>query len=366
MFYYLSQSLWNVSNWFNVFRYITVRSGLAMVTAFVVVAVAGPATIRWLSRLKAGQVIRDDGPSTHQAKAGTPTMGGVLIVAAIIIGTLLWAEVSNPYVIAVTLVTVGYGAVGFADDYLKVRRQDSKGLRGRYKIVLEAAIGLIAILILSRTWTAEYHGAFSLTQLMVPFFKNFIPDLGLFFLIYALIVIMGSANAVNLTDGLDGLAIMPVVLVALAYAVFSYVVARHDTSQYLYIPFVRGASEMTVFCAAIMGAGLGFLWYNCHPAEVFMGDVGALSLGGALGMVAVATKHELVLLIVGAIFVAEALSVILQVGYFKFSHGKRIFRMAPLHHHFEEIGWDENKVIVRFWIVQILLVLFGLATLKLR
>jgi phospho-N-acetylmuramoyl-pentapeptide-transferase len=359
MLSYLLARLITLDSFFNVFRYITVRTGLALVTAFLIVVVLGPGTIRRLARFKLGQPIREDGPKNHAAKAGTPTMGGILIVGAVAVSSGLWAEIANPYFLMTMIVLLGYGAVGFADDYLKIKRRSSAGLRGRYKIVLEAAIGLAAIMTMASLTDLD-------TRLMVPFFKRLLPDLGLFYVVFALIVLLGSANAVNLTDGLDGLAIMPVALVALTYGAFAYLVSRLDTTAYLYLPFVRGAGELTVMCGAIMGAGLGFLWYNCHPAEVFMGDVGALGLGGAIGAMAVVTKHELVLLIVGGIFVAEALSVILQVGYFKWTHGKRIFLMAPLHHHFEQKGWPEEKVIVRFWIVQVILVLFALATLKLR
>jgi len=359
MLYYLLPKLVALDSFFNVFRYITVRSGLAMVTAFLVVVLLGPWTIRRLAMFNLGQVIRDDGPETHLAKAGTPTMGGILIVAAIVSSGLLWADLANPYVVTALIITLGFAAVGFADDYLKIRREDSAGLRGKYKIVLEAAIAISALLYMTAADGQD-------TRLVLPFLKEVTPDLGVFYLVFAMVVILGSSNAVNLTDGLDGLAIMAVVVVAGTYAAFAYLVSRLDTTEYLYLPFISGAGELTVFCGAIMGAGLGFLWYNCHPAQIFMGDVGALGLGGAIGTVAVVTKHELVLVIVGGIFVMEALSVILQVGYFKWSGGKRIFRMAPLHHHFEQIGWHEEKVIVRFWIVQVLLALAALATLKLR
>jgi phospho-N-acetylmuramoyl-pentapeptide-transferase len=359
MLYYLLMKLQYLDSFFNVFRYLTVRSGLAMITSFLLVALLGDWAIRRLAILKFGQVVRDDGPSSHQSKAGTPTMGGLLIVGAMMLATLLWADLANPYVLTVLIVTLGYGAVGFADDYMKIRLEDSKGLRGRYKIILEAAIGLLAIIFMAAMDGGD-------TRLMVPFFKRVMPDLGIFYVVFALVVLLGCANAVNLTDGLDGLAIVPVVVVAGTYGAFAYLVSRQDATQYLYLPFIYGAGEMTVFCSAIMGAGLGFLWFNCHPADVFMGDVGALSLGGAIGTVAVVTKHELVLLLIGGIFVAEAASVILQVGYFKWTGGRRIFKMTPLHHHFEVTGWPENKVIIRFWIVQVLLALAGLSTLKLR
>jgi phospho-N-acetylmuramoyl-pentapeptide-transferase len=379
MLYFLLDALRDEVSFFRVFQYLTVRSGLAMVTAYLIVVLLGPWTIARLTRLKAGQVIRDDGPASHLAKAGTPTMGGVLIIAAVVVAALLWSDPANLYIITIFIVTLGFAGIGFADDYLKLRRKDPHGLRGRYKIVMEAGLGLLAILIMSWLQADLPRDPFaptmiekwrtfevSPTTLVLPFFKQFMPDLGLFYLIFALVVILGAANAVNLTDGLDGLAILPVVIVAGTYATFLYLVGRQDASGYLYLPFIAGAGEVTVFCAAIMGAGLGFLWYNCHPAEVFMGDVGALGLGGAIGTAAVIAKQEIVLILVGGIFVAEALSVIIQVGYFKATGGKRIFLMAPLHHHFEKRGWHEEKVIVRFWIVQVLLALAALATLKLR
>ncbi len=358
MLYRFLPDLVSLDTFFNVFVYITVRSGMAMVTAFLVVVLMGPGIVRRLNRMKLGQVIREDGPSTHNSKAGTPTMGGVLIVAAVFVATLLWADLANNYVWTAIIAVAGFGAVGFFDDLMKIRKGHSSGLPGKYKIVLEALIGLCIVLFLAATNGSD-------TRLMMPIFKRIMPDLGWFYLVFAMVVILGSSNAVNLTDGLDGLAILPVVVVAGTYATFAYLVAREDTTQYLYLTFISGAGELTVFCSAIMGAGLGFLWYNCHPAQVFMGDVGALSLGGAIGTVAVITKHELVLVLVGGIFVAEALSVILQVGFFKWT-GKRILRMAPLHHHFEQKGWHEEKVIVRFWIIQVLLALAALATLKLR
>ena len=372
MLYYLLPELRSIDTFFDVFKYITVRSGLSMVTSFLVVALLGPWAIRRLRMLKAGQVIRDDGPETHLAKAGTPTMGGILVIASIILASLLWADPANYHILTALFVTFGFAAVGFTDDYLKIAWKDTGGLKGRYKIIIETVIALLALLFLTYMQAADVtpvpDKAFvvSPTTLVIPFFKETMPDLGVFYMFFGLVVLLSGANAVNLTDGLDGLAIMPVVIVSGTYAAFAYLVSRGDASAYLYLPFISGAGEITVFCAAIMGAGLGFLWYNCHPAEVFMGDVGALGLGGAIGIVAVITNHELVLALVGGIFAAEALSVILQVGYFKFTGGKRIFRMAPLHHHFEQLGWPEEKVIVRFWIVQVLLTLAALATLKLR
>jgi len=359
MLYYLLPKLVFIDTFFNVFKYITVRSGLSLVTAFMIVVLAGPWMIERLRVFKFGQPIREDGPKNHAAKAGTPTMGGVLIIGAVALSGLLWAELTNPYFIMCVIVMLGFAGVGFADDYLKIKRKNTAGLRGKYKIVIEAVVGLAALLLMGLMTEMD-------TRLLVPFFKELLPNLGVFYLAFALVVLLGGANAVNLTDGLDGLAILPVALVAMTYGIFGYLISRLDTTTYLFLPFIRGAGELTVFAGAIMGAGLGFLWYNCHPAEVFMGDVGALGLGGAIGAMAVVTKHELALLIVGGIFVAEALSVILQVGFLKWSGGKRLFLMAPLHHHFEQKGWKEEKVIVRFWIVQVLLVLLALATLKLR
>jgi phospho-N-acetylmuramoyl-pentapeptide-transferase len=359
MLYYLLPDLESTIGFFRVFQFITVRSGLAMFTAFLVVVIFGNRTIERLRKLKVDQIIREDGPPTHKTKVGTPTMGGVLIVAAVVASALLWTELFNPIIICVLMVTAAFGAIGFVDDYLKIKRKDAKGFKGSYKIVLEALIVVAALMLLAWSGKAD-------SQLWLPFFKELTPDLAGFFVVFALFVVLGSSNAVNITDGLDGLAIMPVVMVIATFGVIAYLIGREDTSQYLYIPFIYGAGELTVFAGAVIGAGLGFLWYNCHPAQVFMGDVGSLSLGGAIGMMAVITKHELVLILVGGIFVVEVLSVILQVGYFKLTRGKRILLMAPLHHHFEQKGWPEEKVIVRFWIIQVLLVLSALATLKLR
>ncbi|MFO8057455.1 MAG: phospho-N-acetylmuramoyl-pentapeptide-transferase [bacterium] len=359
MLYYLLPDLESTIGFFRVFQFITVRSGVAMFTAFVVVVIFGRRTIERLRKMKLDQTIREDGPPTHKIKVGTPTMGGVLIVIAVAVASVLWAELFNPLVLSVLMVTASFGVIGFVDDYLKIKRKDAKGFRGSYKIVLETVIVLAALLLLA--WSGKGD-----TQLWLPFFKQITPDLAWFYVIFALVVILGSSNAVNITDGLDGLAIMPVVMVIATYGVIAYLIGREDTSSYLYIPYIYGAGELTVFASAVIGAGLGFLWYNCHPAQVFMGDVGSLSLGGAIGMMAVITKHELVLLLVGGIFVVEVLSVILQVGYFRMTNGKRILLMAPLHHHFEQKGWPEEKVIVRFWIIQVLLVLSALATLKLR
>jgi phospho-N-acetylmuramoyl-pentapeptide-transferase len=358
MLYHILYSFADVSIFFNVFRYITFRIGLATVTAFLISVIIGPWLIRKLTRMKVGQVIRDDGPETHMTKAGTPTMGGILIVLAILIATISWADLKNCYVWTAVIITASYGLVGLLDDYLKLKRKNSKGLPARMKLLFQFFFGASALLFM-----------FSLSdydlRLSVPFFKKFTPYLGWLYIIFALVVIMGSSNAVNLTDGLDGLAIGPVAIVGATFALMCYIAGRADFTEYLKLPFVTGAGELSIFCGAIFGASLGFLWFNSYPAQVFMGDVGALSLGSGIGLAAVITKHELVLLIVGGIFVAEAVSVILQVGYYKWKK-KRIFLMAPFHHHLEKKGWPEPKIIVRFWIVQIILSLFAIATLKLR
>ncbi|WP_243544097.1 phospho-N-acetylmuramoyl-pentapeptide-transferase [Pseudodesulfovibrio tunisiensis] len=343
---------------FNVFRYITFRSVWALLTALLISIVFGPAMIRWLRRIKCGQYIQEDGPA-HQAKAGTPTMGGIMIIASVTISTLLWADLSNPYVWLTMMVFVGFGAVGFADDYLKVVKKRNMGLSAKAKFLGQCAVAAAAIAVLIQ------EPAYS-TQLAVPFFKNFQPDLGWAYLPFAMIVLVGASNAVNLTDGLDGLAIGPMVVAMACFAIFIYVSGHAQIATYLAVPNVQGIGEVTVFCGAMVGAGLGFLWFNAHPAQVFMGDVGSLSLGGALGFVAVLAKQELLLAIVGGVFVFETLSVILQVGYFKLTGGKRIFKMAPLHHHFELKGIPESKIIVRFWILSILMALMALSTLKLR
>ncbi|MFH1915534.1 MAG: phospho-N-acetylmuramoyl-pentapeptide-transferase [Pseudomonadota bacterium] len=343
---------------FNVFRYITFRSVWALLTALIISIIFGPAMIRWLQRIKCGQYIREDGPK-HQSKQGTPTMGGIMIIFAVCVSTMLWADLTNVYVWLTLLVFAGFGAVGFADDYLKVVKRRNKGLSAKAKFVLQCAVAAAAIALLIQ------EPAYS-TQLAVPFFKNFNPDLGWFYLPFALVVMVGASNAVNLTDGLDGLAIGPMVVAMACFAIFIYVSGHARMADYLAVPNVIGIGEVTVFCGAVVGAGLGFLWFNAHPAQVFMGDVGSLSLGGALGFVAVLAKQELLLAIVGGVFVFETLSVILQVGYFKLSGGKRIFKMAPLHHHFELKGIPESKIIVRFWILSILMALMALSTLKLR
>lgn len=358
MLYHLLYSLVEYSTFFNVFRYITFRTIYAVVTALLICWLVGPWAIRQLRKFSIGQSIRPDGPATHLSKEGTPTMGGLLILLAAVAATLLWADLTNVYVWLVLWTTLGFGAVGFLDDLRVVRRRSHKGLSGRLRLVLEFIIASITALVLA------HHPAFS-TTLSVPFFKEIQPDLGPLYIPFALFVIVGAANAVNLTDGLDGLAIGPVTIAAGTYLLFSYLSGNIKTAQYLQIPYVAGVGELSVLCGAMVGAGMGFLWFNAYPAEVFMGDVGSLSLGAALGAVAVVTKHEILLAIVGGIFVVEALSVILQVSSFKLRR-KRIFRMAPIHHHFEMKGWAEPKIIVRFWILSIFLGLLAISTLKLR
>jgi phospho-N-acetylmuramoyl-pentapeptide-transferase len=364
---------------FNVFTYITLRSVLATMTALVISFVIGPRMIRKLTEYKIGQSVRDDG----LIKAGTPTMGGALILVSIIVTTLLWADLRNRFVWVVLLVTLGFGTVGWVDDYRKVVQRNPKGLSARKKLLLQSLIGLVAAIYLafsvSAPSTSQFLQLFQAwlasglsvdlspkADLIVPFFKTVSYPLGVWgFIILSYCVIVGSSNAVNLTDGLDGLAIMPTVMVGAALGLFAYVAGRADFSTYLFMPHIPGAGELTVVCAAIAGAGLGFLWFNAYPAEVFMGDVGALALGAALGAIAVIVRQEIVLFIMGGVFVVETLSVMIQVASFKLT-GKRVFRMAPIHHHYELKGWKENQVVVRFWIITMLLVLFGLSTLKLR
>ncbi len=345
----------------NVFRYITFRTGGAIVTAFLIVVLTGPAFIRWLkARQGAGQPIRSDGPATHQAKKGTPTMGGLLIVLASLVSVLLWGRLDNPYLWITAGVFVGFGLIGFADDYLKLTKRNTAGISGKKRLMIEFAISLAACA--GMIWLENGSMA---TTVTIPFFKNMFIDIGWFYIPFVLVVIVGTANAVNLTDGLDGLVSVPVIMATLVFMVIAYVGGRGDYAAYLHIHHVKQAGELAVFGGALIGGTLGFLWYNAHPAKVFMGDTGSLALGGALGTLAVATKHELVLAIAGGVFVAEALSDIIQVGSFKL-RGKRVFLMAPLHHHFEKKGWSETTVVVRFWIVSILLALAALATLKLR
>ena len=343
---------------FNIFKYLTFRTIYSMITALVVCFVLGPWIIRKLESLQARQVIRTDGPESHLQKQGTPTMGGVMILAAIIIPTLLWADLKNQYIWITLFITVGYGVIGFVDDYKKVVEKNPKGLSPRQKMFWQVLLaGAAATFLFVSPGFNE--------QLFFPFFKHFHPDLWIWFIPFATLVIVGASNAVNLTDGLDGLAIGPVAINAATYMLFAYVAGHATLSAYLQIPRVVGAGELAIVCGAMVGAGLGFLWYNSYPAEVFMGDVGSLSLGGALGTIAVLTKQEILLVIVGGVFVVEALSVIFQVGSYKY-RGKRIFRMAPIHHHFELKGVAEPKIIVRFWIITIILALVAISTLKMR
>ena len=342
----------------NVFRYLSFRIIYAAVTAFLIAFVLAPWVIRKLQEIKLGQQIREDGPKSHLAKSGTPTMGGVLIIFAVVISTLLWADISRAYVWLALASTMGFGAIGFVDDYLKFVKAQSKGLTAGQKFTAQIVLALaIAI--------ALYFLPGYTTKLSIPFFKNFVPDLCWFYIAFAVLVIVGSSNAVNLTEGLDGLAIVPVMIAALAYTIVAYIAGHRVMSDYLLIQHIEGAGELAVFTASILGASLGFLWFNSYPATVFMGDVGSLPLGAALGTVAVISKHELLLLMVGGVFVIEAISVIFQVVSFK-SRGTRIFLMAPIHHHFEMKGWEEPKIVVRLWIIAILLVLLSLSTLKLR
>ena len=342
----------------NVFRYISFRAIWAAITALALSLAVGGWLTALLRRRQIGQQIRDDGPQSHQSKSGTPTMGGLLILGTLLGATLLWSDLSNGYVWLVIFVTVGFGVIGFWDDLLKYRQGNSKGLLPRWKFGLQIGVACVVALM------AQVLPTYS-TVLSVPFFKRFTPDLGLFYIPFAMLVIVGASNAVNLTDGLDGLATGTVVISALTYTFFVYVAGHRNLSEYLLIPYVEGAGEISVFCGAMVGAGLGFLWFNAPPASIFMGDVGSLPLGAALGIVAVIAKQELLLVIVGGVFVLEAISVVLQVASFQ-SRGQRIFRMAPLHHHFELKGWPETKVVVRFWIISVVLALLSLSTLKMR
>jgi len=369
---------------FNVFSYITLRAVVAALTALAISFVLGPAMIRKLTAYKIGQAVRDDGPQSHLTKAGTPTMGGALVLVSIAVTTLLWGDLSNRFIWCVLAVTLGFGVIGWIDDYRKVVHRDPKGLSARAKFFWQSVIGLGAAVYLAFAVPAAsnaqavelfvqwVNSGFALDQptkaaLIVPFFKHVAYPLGVLgFIALTYLVIVGTSNAVNLTDGLDGLAIMPAVMVGGALGIFAYVIGHSVFSKYLLFPYIPGAGELTVFCAALAGAGLGFLWFNAYPAEVFMGDVGALALGAALGTVAVIVRQEIVLFIMGGVFVAETVSVMAQVLYFKATGGRRIFRMAPLHHHYELGGWKETQVVVRFWIITIMLVLFGLSTLKLR
>ncbi|MCP4988229.1 MAG: phospho-N-acetylmuramoyl-pentapeptide-transferase [Colwellia sp.] len=360
MLLWLGEFLTQFYSAFNVFSYLTFRAIVSTLTALFISLYFGPKLIRYLQKMQIGQTVRDDGPESHLSKSGTPTMGGLLILASIVVSVLLWADLSNIYVWVVLFVVVSFGAIGFVDDYRKVIRKDSNGLIARWKYFWQTVIGFGTAFFLY--YIAQDPNE---TALLLPFVKEVLPQLGIFYVVMTYFVIVGTSNAVNLTDGLDGLAIVPTIMVAGAFALFAYVTGHANFSSYLNIPHIALTSELVVVCTAIVGAGLGFLWFNTYPAQVFMGDVGSLALGAALGVIAVLVRQELVLFIMGGVFVMETVSVILQVGSYKM-RGQRIFRMAPIHHHYELKGWPEPRVIVRFWIISLILVLVGLATLKLR
>jgi phospho-N-acetylmuramoyl-pentapeptide-transferase len=346
---------------FNLLQYITFRTGAAIITSLIICFWIGPGMIDWLrSKQGRGQPIRADGPEGHLAKQGTPTMGGLMILLSVITSTLLWADLSNPFVWQALLVLAGFGAIGFADDFLKITKRSSDGLAGRLKIFFQLLVGTAAVIGIVSTMPEE-----ASTAIALPFFKNLMIDIGWFFIPFSLVVLIGSSNAVNLTDGLDGLAIVPVAIAAASFGLIAYIVGNAVFSNYLGVVMVPGAGEMAILCGALIGGAMGFLWFNAPPAAVFMGDTGSLALGGVLGAISIITKHELVLVIIGGLFVLEAISVIVQVASFKLT-GKRVFRMAPIHHHFEKKGWSESTVVVRFWIIAVILALVGLSTLKLR
>lgn len=359
MLYSFLYSLHTSFSFFNVFRYITFRTIFASITALLICLIVGSWMIRKLQNMQIGQQVRDDGPQSHLIKKGTPTMGGILIIFAVVISTLLWTNLANDFIWLVLLVTVGYGLIGFMDDYSKLKGKSSKGISGKTRLSAEIVLALFVSVIL-------YLKPGFNSQVTIPFFKTVLPNIGWGYVLLSTFIIVGAANAVNLTDGLDGLAIGPAIICFATYLLFAYFAGNVKIASYLQIVHVSGAGELAIFCGALVGAGLGFLWFNAYPAEVFMGDVGSLSLGGALGTMAIITKQEILLAIVGGLFVVETFSVIFQVGYFKMTGGKRILRMAPLHHHFELKGWAEPKVIVRFWIISILLALLAISTLKLR
>ncbi|KFZ29044.1 phospho-N-acetylmuramoyl-pentapeptide-transferase [Pseudidiomarina atlantica] len=360
MLVWLADYLTQFATGFNVVSYLTMRAILSVLTALLMALILGPRLIRYLQRLQIGQSVRDDGPQSHLSKSGTPTMGGVLIIASIVISTVLWADLSNRYVQTVLGVVIGFGLIGFIDDYRKVVQKNSRGLPAKWKYFWQSVVatGAAVFLYANATVGAE-------TQLLVPFFKDVMPQLGLFYVVLAYFVVVGTSNAVNLTDGLDGLAIVPTIMVAGALGIFAYASGNMNFAEYLNIPHLPLSGELLVVCTAICGAGLGFLWFNTYPAQVFMGDVGSLTLGATLGIIAVMVRQELILFIMGGVFVMETVSVMLQVGSYKL-RGKRVFRMAPIHHHYELKGWPEPRVIVRFWILSVVFVLIGLATLKLR
>ncbi len=359
MIYHFLYSLSDTYSWLNVFRYITFRTIYAAITGLAICFILGPWVIGKLQSLSVEQPIRSDGPDSHLSKEGTPTMGGILVIFSVVVSTLLWAKLNVDYVWIALMVTVGFGLIGLLDDYRKLISRSSMGVPGRVRLVAEITLAFFVSIVL-------YQNPDFSSNLTVPFFKTVLPDLGWGYIVLSTFIIVGAANAVNLTDGLDGLAISPVTICFATYLLFAYFAGNIKLSGYLQIPYVAGVGELAVFCGAMVGAGIGFLWYNTYPAQIFMGDVGSLSLGGALGTIAVITKQEILLAIVGGVFVIETISVIFQVGWFKVSNGNRIFRMAPIHHHFELKGWAEPKVIVRFWIISIILALIAISTLKLR
>ncbi len=363
MIYWLFTSSDGLMPYINIFRYITFRSGSAALTALSLSMFFGPIIINKLKQIQpAGQPIREDGPQSHlRSKKGTPTMGGLIILMAVLVSTLLWSDLSNSYVWIVLFVTVSFSVLGFCDDYLKVSKRNTKGIRGKMKLAVQVLISIVACVFIQKYSSLSHY-----SHIALPFFKSILIDLGPAYLVFAAVVIVGSSNAVNLTDGLDGLAIGPIAIATGCFAIICYLVGNSIFSSYLQIHYVIGVSELTVFCSSLVGASLGFLWYNAPPAKIFMGDTGSLALGGSLGTMSVITKHEFVLAIVGGLFVIEALSVILQVYYYKFTGGKRIFLMAPIHHHFEKKGWTEPTIVIRFWIIAIVFALLGLSTLKLR
>ena len=362
MLYNLLHPLAHEFIFFNLFKYLTFRSGGAVLTSLLMTFIFAPKIIRWLkSKQGEGQPIREDGPESHLlTKKGTPTMGGVMILLSVVVSTLLWADTQNHYIWIVLFVTIGFGLIGFVDDYLKLTKRNTKGLSGKLKLLIQFAISLVAAILISNEMPATLS-----THLALPFFKETLINLSYFYFVFAMLVMVGSSNAVNLTDGLDGLAIVPIMIAAGCFVLISYLVGNFKFADYLQLHYIPKSGELAIFCAALIGAGMGFLWFNAPPAQVFMGDTGSLAFGGSLGVVSVIVKHELVLAIIGGLFVAEAVSVILQVTSFKLT-GKRIFQMAPLHHHFEKKGWKEPTIVIRFWIISCILALVGLATLKLR
>lgn len=361
MLYNLLTPLAEQVQFFNLFNYLTFRTGGAIITSLIVCFVIAPPMIRWLkAKQREGQPIRDDGPETHLKKAGTPTMGGLMILISVVISSLLWADLTNIYVWCALLVMVGYGAIGFVDDFLKLTKRNTKGLSGKLKLVLQALIGIAVTIVIMENLPSDVN-----THVAPPFFKDVLINLSWFFVPWCLVVMIGASNAVNLTDGLDGLAIVPVAIAAACFGLIAYLVGRVDYSAYLHITHVPGAAELAIICGALIGGAMGFLWYNAPPAQIFMGDTGSLAMGGLLGVISIITKHEIVLAIIGGLFVMETASVIIQVTSYKL-RGKRVFAMAPIHHHFEKKGWSETTVVIRFWIIAVIFALIGLATLKLR